>query len=240
MKIDIRQLRLDIGATQLQFAKMAGVTRAALVEWEAGTMMPSGDRLNRISFLFRNKERIYCKTPKPIKKMQLQDIPLEVIERWLKDSDFDVRYVAMNACQGKDIPLEVIERGLKDSDWRVRQAAMNALREKNLPVLPIRLYEPPRKVYKKCLSGVILEVEIPSYAHINGQFGQKCRTSHAIITDVKGDLHGLKVGISLYDKTTVYSVGDVVHVDNYCLSEKECAAGFHYFNTLEEAEKFEM
>jgi hypothetical protein len=59
-----------------------------------------------------------------LEKRTIKDIPLEVIERWLKDSDCDVRSAAMNACQGKDIPLEVIERGLKDSDWRVRYAAM--------------------------------------------------------------------------------------------------------------------
>ena len=33
----------------------------------------------------------------------------------------------------KDIPLEIIERGLKDDDWRVRQAAMNACQGKDIP-----------------------------------------------------------------------------------------------------------
>ena len=55
-----------------------------------------------------------------------REVPLEVIERWLKDGDWRVRQAAMNACQGREVPLEVIEKGLKDEDWRVRQAAMNA------------------------------------------------------------------------------------------------------------------
>lgn len=55
-----------------------------------------------------------------------KEISLETIERWLKDSNCDVREAAMNACQGKDVPLEIIERWLKDSNWYVRKAAMNA------------------------------------------------------------------------------------------------------------------
>ena len=35
-----------------------------------------------------------------------RDIPLDVIRQWLADSDWRVRYAAMNACQGRDIPLE--------------------------------------------------------------------------------------------------------------------------------------
>ncbi len=65
---------------------------------------------------------------------QGRDIPLEIIEKWLKDSDCDVRAAAMNACQGRDIPLEIIEKGLKDSDWYVRAAAMNACQGRDIPL----------------------------------------------------------------------------------------------------------
>ncbi|KGN88022.1 hypothetical protein HR08_01150 [Porphyromonas gulae] len=65
---------------------------------------------------------------------QGRDIPLEIIEKWLKDSDCDVRQAAMNACQGRDIPLEIIEKGLKDSDCDVRQAAMNACQGRDIPL----------------------------------------------------------------------------------------------------------
>ena len=33
-------------------------------------------------------------------------VPLEIIQQWLKDDDWRVRTAAMNACQGRDIPLE--------------------------------------------------------------------------------------------------------------------------------------
>jgi HEAT repeat protein len=65
---------------------------------------------------------------------QSRDIPVEVIERGLQDSDWRVREAAMNACQSRDIPVEVIERGLQDSNWRVREAAMNACQGKDIPV----------------------------------------------------------------------------------------------------------
>ncbi|MCM1170196.1 MAG: DUF5758 domain-containing protein, partial [Bacteroides sp.] len=65
---------------------------------------------------------------------KIKDVPLEVIERWLKDLDCDVRAAAMNACSGKDVPLKVIERGLKDSDCDVRAAAMNACSGKDVPL----------------------------------------------------------------------------------------------------------
>jgi hypothetical protein len=38
-----------------------------------------------------------------MKKNQKKQIPLEVIERWLKDSDWRVRAAAMEACQGNGI-----------------------------------------------------------------------------------------------------------------------------------------
>ncbi|MGJ7024992.1 DUF5758 domain-containing protein [Petrimonas sulfuriphila] len=66
--------------------------------------------------------------------MKRKQLSLEIIDKWLNDSDCDVRAAAMNACQGKDIPLEIIEKGLNDSDWRVRTAAMNACQGKDIPL----------------------------------------------------------------------------------------------------------
>ena len=63
-----------------------------------------------------------------------KDVPLDVIERWIRDDDWRVRAAAMNACQGKDVPLDVIERGIRDDDWRVRAAAMNACQGKDVPL----------------------------------------------------------------------------------------------------------
>ena len=173
-----------------------------------------------------------------MKKKTLNDVPLEVIERGLKDSDCDVRAAAMNACNGKDVPLEVIERWLKDSDWRVRAAAMNACKRNGIPIPVIRTVEPPDLVYKKCAGDVIVVATIPEDAQVRGAFGCKCRANKAIIKDIIGDFCGEKIGISVYDRMTTYYIGDEVCVENFDLSNEECSTGFHFFCTKEEAERY--
>ena len=169
---------------------------------------------------------------------QGKDVPIETIERGLKDSDCDVREAAMNACQGKDVPIETIERGLKDFDWRVRQAAMNTAKSKGIVVPPTRTIEPPKTVYKKCVGGVIICASIPKDAEVRGQKGGKCRTNHAIITKVIGDFCGEPVGISMWDKATTYYEGDEIFIEEFDLSDEECSTGFHFFCTKAAAEKY--
>ena len=171
--------------------------------------------------------------------MKKRQIPLEVIERWLTDSDYDVRIAAMNACNGRsDIPLEVIERWLTDSDCDVRTAAMNACNGRSdIPV--IRTIKPPKTVYKKCLGGVIVCAEIPDNAQIRGNYGSKCRTNKAVITDIIGDFCGEKVGISFLDKKTTDYVGDEIEIEDFDYSCQECSTSFHCFCTLKEAKEYE-
>ena len=163
---------------------------------------------------------------------------LEVIERWLKDDDCDVRAAAMNACQGREVPLEVIERWLKDDDWRVRAAAMNACKVNNIPVPVIRTIEPPELVYKKCIGGIIVVASIPKDAQVRGSVGHKCRASKAVIKEIIGDLCGEQVGISKYDLRTLYYAGDEVEIDNFDYSNEECSTGFHFFCTIKEARRY--
>ncbi len=170
--------------------------------------------------------------------MNKKTLDIKTIERGLKDSDCDVRAAAMNACNGKDVPLEVIERGLKDSDWRVRAAAMNAYKAKGLDLPVVRTIEPPEHVYKKCVASVIVGAEIPKDAQVRGSYGHKCRANKAIIKEIIGDYCGEKVGISVYDRTTTYRVGDEVFVEDFDMSDEECSTGFHFFCTMEEAQRY--
>jgi HEAT repeat protein len=173
-----------------------------------------------------------------INACQGKDVPLEFIEKWLKDSNFDVRSAAMNACQGKDVPLEFIKKGLKDGDWRVRSAAINACQKNGINIPVIRTFEPPEKVYKKCLCGIIVVAEIPTNAHIRGREGEKCRSSEVIVVDIIGDICGEKVGISKHDMKTIYEIGDHVVIDNFDYSNVECSTGYHFFCTKKEAENY--
>ena len=167
-----------------------------------------------------------------------KNLSLEIIEKWLKDSDWRVRSAAMNACQGKDIPLEIIEKGLKDSDCDVRSAAMNACRKNGIEIPIIRNFEPPKMVYKKCLCNIIVVAEIPDNAQVRGVVGKKCRASEAKIIDIHGDMRGEKVGISKHDSKTIYEIGDTVVIDDFDFSNKECSTGYHFFCTLEEAKAY--
>lgn len=142
-------------------------------------------------------------------KKNLKDVPLEVIERWLKDGDFDVRQAAMNACEKNGIPIPVIRR-----------------------------INPPEFVYKKCVGGVIVVASIPEDAQIRGKYGKKCRANKTIIKDIIGDFCGEKIGISVHDRTTAYFVDDEVYVEDFDMSDEECSTGFHFFCTKEEAERY--
>ena len=144
----------------------------------------------------------------------------------------------MNACNGKDVPLDVIERGLKDGDCDVRTAAMNACNNKGIEVPVIRTIEPPKKVYKKCAGGVIVIAEIPKDAEVRGTKNGKCRANKAKIVDIIGEYCGEKVGVSTYDRKTMYFVGDDIFVDNFDRGFAECSTGFHFFCTKKQAENY--
>lgn len=138
----------------------------------------------------------------------------------------------------KTLSLETIELGLRDEDYDVRAAAMQACKSINIDVLVIRTIEPPARVYKKCAGNVIVVASIPDDAQVRGAYGKKCRASKAVIIDIIGDFCGEKVGISTYDKTTMYFVGDEVEIENFDYSDAECSTGFHFFCTREEAEDY--
>ena len=170
---------------------------------------------------------------------QGRDVPVEIIERGLKDYDCDVRATALNACQGRDVPVEIIERWLKDDDWRVRAAALNACQGRDVPGFK-RTFEPPKIVYKKCINDVIVSAKIPDSAFVRGGEGEKCRSSQAKIIDVIGDVGGVKVGISIFDKKTMYFPDDEITIDDFDMSADKCSTGFHFFCTKEEAENFQF
>ena len=169
-----------------------------------------------------------------------REVPLEIIQQGLKDEDCDVRSAAMNACNGREVPLEIIQQGLKDEDWRVRSAATELWNKvtNNAPLPVIRTIEPPEKVYKKCLGGVIVEATIPQDAEIRGRINGKCRTNKAKITGIIGTFGGVAVGISIYDGTTSYFAGDEVYVEDFDRGFNECSTGFHFFCDIKSAKNY--
>ena len=89
--------------------------------------------------------------------------------------------------------------------------------------------------YKKTQEGVVITAEIPVGAIVFCINGSKCRTNRAKITDMAGHdvLH------SKYDKSFEYSLGQEIEIKDFNLMYNiECASGFHFFCTREEAENY--
>ena len=172
--------------------------------------------------------------------MNKKQLSIDIIKQGLNDSDCDVRIAAMNACQGRDIPLDIIKQGLNDSDWRVRSAAMKYIKDNNIEnvYVPYRAIEPPKKVYKKCIGDVIIVATIPDDAEVRGGYNSKCRTNKAKIIDIIGAFGGVQVGVSMYDMTTAYFIGDDVYINDFDLSNEECSTGFHFFCDIEQAKNY--
>ena len=142
----------------------------------------------------------------------------------------------------KQLSIDIIKQWLADDDWRVRNAAMNYIKDNKIENVytPYRAIEPPEKVYKKCMGDVIVVVEIPKDAEIRGSYNSKCRTNKAKIIDIIGTFGGVQVGVSMYDMTTTYFVGDEVYIDDFDLSNNKCSTGFHFFCDIEQAKNYEF
>jgi hypothetical protein len=173
-----------------------------------------------------------------------KDIPLGIIRQGLVDDDCDVRQAAMNACNSrKDIPLDIIEQWLADDDHNVRQAAMNACYgRKDIPldiITASRKFIVPELVYKRAVGGGIITAKIPEIAFVNGSLTTKCRASQAEIIAVENSPFG-EIAVSIYDMETSYAAGEHITIPDYDMSTEECAPGFHFFCSREQAEAFKM
>ena len=93
----------------------------------------------------------------------------------------------------------------------------------------------PLTGYKKTKEGVVITAKIPSGAIVFCINGSKCRTNRAKITDMAGHdvLH------SQYDNSFEYRFGQKIEIKDFNLTYNvECASGFHFFRTREEAEEY--
>ena len=93
----------------------------------------------------------------------------------------------------------------------------------------------PLTGYKKTNEGVVITAEIPAGAIVFCINGRKCRTNRAKITDMAGRdvLH------SQYDNSFEYRLGQEIDIKDFNLMYNvECASGFHFFRTREEAEEY--
>ena len=93
----------------------------------------------------------------------------------------------------------------------------------------------PMTGYKKTKEGVVITAEIPVGAIVFCINGKKCRTNRAKITDMEGH----EVLHSQYDNSFEYRLGQEITIKDFNLMYNvECASGFHFFRTREDAENY--
>lgn len=92
--------------------------------------------------------------------------------------------------------------------------------------------------FKKA-NGLIVELEILSDALRSSATTRKCRCSKAkviSITNPDGSPSGITSIPSSYDGNFIYTIGDIVEVDDFDTNRwNECAPGIHFFITRQEA-----
>ena len=98
-----------------------------------------------------------------------------------------------------------------------------------------KVLDEPLTGYKKTKEGVVITAEIPIGAIVFCINGSKCRTNRAKITDMEGH----EVLHSSYDYSFEYRLGQEINIKDFNLMYNvECASGFHFFRTREEAENY--
>jgi len=111
------------------------------------------------------------------------------------------------------------------------------LEEKEKPRFGQILKE-PMTGYKKTLEGVVLTATIPAGAIVFCINGSKCRTNKARIIDMGGQNEVLH---SSYNRYFEYRLMQDIEIEDFnIMYNVECAPGFHFFRTREEAENYSV
>ena len=101
-----------------------------------------------------------------------------------------------------------------------------------------QILKEPMTGYKKTLEGVVITATIPAGAIVFSINGSKCRTNKARIIDMGGQNEVLH---SSYDSDFEYRLMQDIEIEDFNLMYNvECAPGFHFFRTREEAEKYNV
>ena len=93
-------------------------------------------------------------------------------------------------------------------------------------------------VYKQLANDSIATLKIPKEAKRSNATGRKCRAEFAEVLAIQDKEGGaMESGVSWYDNSFVYRVGETVHPHEWCEDRwQECAGGIHFYLTRYEAE----
>ena len=100
-----------------------------------------------------------------------------------------------------------------------------------------QILKEPMTGYKKTKEGIVITATIPSGAIVICINGSKCRTNKARIIDMGQN----EVLHSSYDSKFEYRLMQDIEIEDFnIMYNVECASGFHFFRTREEAEKYNV
>jgi hypothetical protein len=97
-------------------------------------------------------------------------------------------------------------------------------------------------IWKKLQKQLIAKLLIPANAkRVNAIGSRKCRFEFAKVLDIRNEKgHSSKTGIGKYDKSMVYTIGEMIYPDSFDDSPLiECSHGIHGFITMLEAKEYE-
>ena len=101
-----------------------------------------------------------------------------------------------------------------------------------------QILKEPMTGYKKTREGVVITATIPAGAIVFCINGSKCRTNKARIIDMGGQNEVLH---SSYNYDFEYRLFQDIEIEDFNLMYNvECASGFHFFRTREEAENYDI
>ena len=96
-----------------------------------------------------------------------------------------------------------------------------------------------KKAYSEKKEKIIVVLEIPEDAKRLSATGRKCRCNKAKVLEIQtleGEKANIDKAISMYNKTFIYKVGEIVSVDNFDEDRwNECSTGIHFFINRQEA-----
>ena len=101
-----------------------------------------------------------------------------------------------------------------------------------------QILKEPMTGYKKTKEGIVITATIPAGAIVFCINGSKCRANKARIIDMGGQN---KVFHSSYTPMFKYRLNQEIEIKDFNLMYNvECASGFHFFRTREEAEEYDV
>ena len=152
----------------------------------------------------------------------------------LRDADLrdaDLRYANL-------IGADLRGTNLKDADLRYA----NLKDAKNVPFIPFTCPDSGAFIGYKKANDYVVKLKILEDARRCSATGRKCRCDKAqvlSITNLDGTDANIASVSSNYDKSFIYTVGEVVEVSDFDTNRwNDCSAGIHFFINRQEAVEY--